>query len=289
MKIHYPERKSHWAHRFTRLLFKSCAAQDIGHQAVCLVIHIAHTEDAARYQGPVRFWNSQLMEVLGFKSPKQLNNARDKAVHAGWLIYHRTNDRSVGHYWTETPPSVSKFSDDPIEEMRSEYGKDSENGKGMRSESGTHSGTRSGTHCGTRSGKPSNPTPKPTPNPKKAATVSPDYAAGFEEFWKAYPANAKGRKRGKAEAFALWRSIPSSDRAALLAAAKNYAVEETEFVRDPERFLKKDWWREWVGPPESKPSIDDAPSSSSSSAPAASIAERRAQIATERNGAANHA
>ncbi len=64
----YPERESHYAHRLTRLVFKSCAAQSIGHHACMLIIHIAHTEDAARYQGPVRFWNSQLSEVLGFKS-----------------------------------------------------------------------------------------------------------------------------------------------------------------------------------------------------------------------------
>ena len=57
----YPKRESFFAHRLTRLLFKGCAAQEIGQYAVLLVIQIAHTEDAARYQGPVRFWNSQLM------------------------------------------------------------------------------------------------------------------------------------------------------------------------------------------------------------------------------------
>lgn len=159
----YPNRQTHHAHKLTRLLFKGCAAQSIGHHAVCLVIHIAHTEDAARYQGPVRFWNSQLMEVLGFKSPKQLNNARDAAIKAGWLVYDRTNDRSVGHYWTTIPESVSQFDDVPIEPTCSDNGKLSENG----TQSGKHSdsGTRSGTHCGTHSGKPSNP----IPNPKKSA------------------------------------------------------------------------------------------------------------------------
>mgnify|MGYP003630397095 CR=1 FL=1 len=170
MKLNYPPRQSHHAHRLTRLMFKGCAALSIGHHAVCLVIHIAHTEDAARYQGPVRFWNSQLMEVLGFKSPKQLNNARDAAIKAGWLVYDRTNDRSVGHYWTTIPDSVSQFDDSPIEPTCSDNGKHSENGTqdGKHSGSGTrnagkHSG--SGTHCGTHSGKPSNP----IPNPKKSA------------------------------------------------------------------------------------------------------------------------
>ncbi|XZE21806.1 hypothetical protein SH449x_001713 [Pirellulaceae bacterium SH449] len=111
----YPPREAFYAHRFTRLLFKSCAAQAIGQDAVLLVIHIAHTEDAARYQGPVRFWNSQLNEVLGFRSPKSLNNARSKAVQAGWLVYSRKNDRSDGLYFTTIPKHVLAFDDEPIE------------------------------------------------------------------------------------------------------------------------------------------------------------------------------
>ena len=92
----YPKKPSHFAHKITRLLFKSCAAQSIGHHSVLLVIHIAHTEDAVRYQYPPRFWNSQLNEVLGFKSPKQLNDARQSAVNAGWLFYDRKHDRADG-------------------------------------------------------------------------------------------------------------------------------------------------------------------------------------------------
>jgi len=80
-----------------------------------LLVHIVHTEDAARYQGPVRFWNSQLNEVLGFNSPKLLNNARAKAVASGWLVYDRDHVRAVGHYFTTVPTSVQRFDDEPIE------------------------------------------------------------------------------------------------------------------------------------------------------------------------------
>lgn len=111
----YQTREKYFAHRLTRLLFKSCAAQSIGQDAVLLIIHIVHTEDAARYQGPVRFWNSQLNEVLGFRSPKSLNNARSKAVNAGWLVYERKNDRTDGLYFTTIPPYVERFDDSPIE------------------------------------------------------------------------------------------------------------------------------------------------------------------------------
>ena len=113
----YPQRDKFFAHQLTRLLFKSCAAQSIGQDAVLLIIHIAHTEDAARYQGPVRFWNSQLNETLGFRSPKSLNNARAKAVEAGWLVYERKNDRADGKYFTTIPRHVMEFDDSPIESI----------------------------------------------------------------------------------------------------------------------------------------------------------------------------
>lgn len=115
----YPQREKYYAHKLTRLLFKSCAAQSIGQDAVLLIVHIAHTEDAARYSGPVRFWNSQLNETLGFRSPKKLNNARRKAMEAGWLAYDRKNDRADGKYFTLIPPSVLGFDDCVIEPVPS--------------------------------------------------------------------------------------------------------------------------------------------------------------------------
>ena len=197
----YPTRPPFFAHRLTRLLFKSCALQELGSHAVLLIIHIAHTEDAARYQGPVKFWNSQLSEVLGFKSPKQLNNARSAAIDAGWLHYERSNDRSVGYYWTKLPDGVKRFDDEPIEPLTlfSESGKHSENG--------THCGTRCGTHSGTRRGKPSNPVPDPVPNTATAVAAANGksrkakkikartYSEKFERFWSVY-----WNKRNKASA-----------------------------------------------------------------------------------------
>ena len=71
MKDYPSSRKhsGHFSHKYVRLLAKSCAAQDIGHHAVLLCVFIVHTEDAARYSGPVRFWNEQLMNIMGFRSP----------------------------------------------------------------------------------------------------------------------------------------------------------------------------------------------------------------------------
>lgn len=111
----YPKRSSHFAHKVTRLLFKSCAAQDIGRDAVLLIVNIAHTEDAARYCGPVRFWNSQLVETMGFSGANQLNDARRRAIDAGWLHYERATNRAVGNYWVTIPEQFHDLSDSPLE------------------------------------------------------------------------------------------------------------------------------------------------------------------------------
>lgn len=187
MAIEYPRRERFWAHKLTRALFKSCAAQDIGWQSVLLVIHIAHTEDAARYVGPVRFWNSQLMETLGFSSPKQLSTAREKAIEAGWLVYERQHDRSVGRYYTMMPSVYSELADTPIEESECVLSipleeKETEKEGEKKTESiplGEKETEREAEQEGdgkrprkdTGSGKPSNPIPNPGPYPNLHLSV----------------------------------------------------------------------------------------------------------------------
>ena len=172
-----PKRNSFFAHRLVRLLFKTCAPQDIGEQAVLLIIHIAHTEDAIRYSKPVSFWNSQLDSVLGFKSPKQLNQARQRAIQAGWLHYERTGDRQPGLYWTDIPSRFEALSDAPIENEcfpNSEH--EAENINVMLSENGTRSGTQSGT--------PSIPNPKPSKSGRTAERFIPPSVQEVQEYAK---------------------------------------------------------------------------------------------------------
>lgn len=157
MAIEYPKREPFFAHKFVRLLTKSCAAQDIGLNAFALLTVIAHQEDSARYSGPVRFWNEQLMNVLGFKSPKQLNDCRAKAIEFGWLCYERSGNREVGRYAVMIPEGFEGLDDAPIEPIHSESGTNKERiaerlGDGSRNESVTESG------------KPSVPSPIPDPS-----------------------------------------------------------------------------------------------------------------------------
>jgi len=162
----YPKRDVFFSHRFVRLLQKSCAAQDIGTNACLFLCYIVHTEDAARYTGPVRFWNEQLMSVMGFKSPKQLNDARSKAESAGWLVYERSGNREVGRYWVTIPPDFEGLSDTVIEENHSAIHSAGGMNSGMNKERiPERLGDGSRDEYETESGKPSNPIPNPNPIP----------------------------------------------------------------------------------------------------------------------------
>lgn len=175
--MQYPKREAFFAHRFVRVLHKTCAAQDLGVATCYLLCVVAHTEDAAHYRGPVRFWNSQLMETLAFRSPKQLNDARQKAVQAGWLHYQRDHDRSVGKYFVLIPDRFRSISDAPIE-PDSEWPDDiflSAGGTGNGTESGTgkvQKGNTSRNGNVTLCGTPSIPDPFPVPSPKEGAAAA---------------------------------------------------------------------------------------------------------------------
>lgn len=223
----YPPRPSHFAHRVTRLLFKSCACQDVGHHAVLLVAHIAHTEDAARYQGPVRFWNSQLMETLGFKSPKQLSDARRRAIEAGWLHYDRGGTREVGRYWTDIPPSVQKFDDRPIEESVAIRSASGTNQAEILSANGTNQEaihSAGGTCCGMNCGKLSYPIPNP--NASCAEQGSAPAAGGRSEF--EFPTKGKGGRLWtltRAKLHEYLDAYPDLDVAAELRKARQWCLD----------------------------------------------------------------
>lgn len=74
----------------------------------------------------------------------------------------------------------------------------------------------------------------------------------FEQFWSVYPARNR-RKLGKAQCKPLFEQLRDEDQELCVRAAKNYAKgcqpKADEFVpppRDPIRFLKHDWWRDWL-------------------------------------------
>lgn len=175
----YPKRDPFFSHKFVRLLQKGCVSQDIGRDAVLLLCFIVHQEDAAKYSQPVRFWNEQLMNTMGFKSPKQLNNAREAAIKAGWLRYWRTGNRQVGYYFVTVPTEFEGFPDSPIEHNHS-----------VNHSAGGTNTERNAERIGdelrnekvTDSGKHSNPGPAPNPGPEKE-TNSNASNLKFPQWW----------------------------------------------------------------------------------------------------------
>ena len=161
-----------FANRFIRLTAKVCVAQEIGQTAALLLVYVVQTEDSCYYRKPVRFWNEQLMSLLGLRSPKQLAAARDAAVNAGWLHYQRSGNRSIGEYWVVWPDEFADLPDTQLGEQQRIWG-DNHSAYGMNS--GMNSGTNSGLNAerigddlrkekGHESGKPSIPIPVPIQN-----------------------------------------------------------------------------------------------------------------------------
>jgi hypothetical protein len=71
----------------------------------------------------------------------------------------------------------------------------------------------------------------------------------FELFWEVYP-KRNGKKVGKVTTTQLFMKFSLKDIDRLIANAKNYGL-GNDYPKDPERFLKKDFWKEWDTPQES--------------------------------------
>lgn len=121
MAATYPKRTSHFANRFTRLLVKACVANEIGPDAVLLLIAVVHTEDAKGYRGPVTFWNGQLYPLVGCGSESSLKRVRTKCVNAGWLVYVPGAKGKAAAYWVTIPPGFGGWDDNPSDESPEEY------------------------------------------------------------------------------------------------------------------------------------------------------------------------
>jgi hypothetical protein len=81
-------------------------------------------------------------------------------------------------------------------------------------------------------------------------------ASLFDQFWREYPSRKGRPKVGKALCAKLFAEMNADDQVLAIQAAKAYAKASQprgdEFVpepRDPERFLKRDWWRDWLEVP----------------------------------------
>ena len=84
---------------------------------------------------------------------------------------------------------------------------------------------------------------------KRQKTIKNTDMSSFDEFWKVYPPR-NGKKLEKGESLETFMKIRSEELENVVRAAKNYAeskdVQNGIGIRDPKRFLKNDYWKEWV-------------------------------------------
>jgi len=77
---------------------------------------------------------------------------------------------------------------------------------------------------------------------------SKEYITAFDKFWNIYP-KRKGKKVGKQNAFKNFKKIPIESLPRVIKNAGNYGI-NNDYAKDPERFLKNDFWKDWDEPPE---------------------------------------
>ncbi len=174
----YPQRDSHFAHRFTRLLTKTAAAQEIGPEGTWMLTVIVHQEDAKRYKGAVTFYNTQLMPLCGIGSDRRLFQVRDRLVEAGWLHYEAGAKRRPGKYWVLVPDDLSDASDAPVDERHEFFSCESQE-KAKRNRRESEEKAKTNRREGAR---PSTLDPNPAPNPEERGSPALDGAhSGIDE------------------------------------------------------------------------------------------------------------
>ena len=201
----YPKRPKFYAHRVCRYLTKTCAAQEIGHIAFTLVVTIAHQEDAKRYTGPVTFYNEQLMPVIGVRKWEALDNARNRAVNAGWLVYvpGRNGWHEPGRYWVTIPAGLDDLQDGSCDESSYPvpHAPYPAKGDGQGDGQGYGDGDGRGYGGGELSSLfPKNPSP--APNGRKRPGEGMDFS-DFQETWNNTPGVRKcmAANKGRVGAF----------------------------------------------------------------------------------------
>ena len=253
-KHDYPKRPSHFAHKFTRLIFRVSAAQEIGSGAVLLCICVAHTEDAKRYTAAPTFWNDQLQVLLGFSLPK-LVRARDKATAAGWLHYEKGSKSRAARYWVTIPSEFEEIPDGDINEdnlqitlqnVRESVGNPLGNPEGMRQTSipSPNPIPIRVSNADVKAGKSKRVSRKRSP-PKVNGRYQ--YPREFDAIWDLYPAR-KGRKDGKLEGWRMWVKMDPSEYDDLRTAISKMAASDG-YPKNIQTFLNSDWRSDWLDKP----------------------------------------
>ena len=204
-------RPAYYANRVLRLAIKATLAQEVGPDGLALLTVIAMTEDARRYRGPVTFWTSQLLPLVGFAKWDRLDAARRKLIEVGWLLYEPGDRHRPGRYRVRIPQGLEAVADSAVDEgsipVSGALAADEDESSQLvdpRSgppKKGSSRGTSGGAGRGSRRGT-SIPEPTPEPKPVSEKNVA-AVAAGVPATAVAFP-DALDRPDAKA-AFGEWQ------------------------------------------------------------------------------------
>lgn len=126
-----------------------------------------------------------------------------------------------------------------------------ENGTSNKTSDGTSDGTANGHLTGQRTDIKRDTSNKNNKEKKKKKTDSAaaSYSEAFERWWNSYP-KRNGRKIGKTAASRMFEKISRKDWSGLKIATEHYAEECNGKPKDAERFLRNDFWREYLDTPQ---------------------------------------
>lgn len=102
---------------------------------------------------------------------------------------------------------------------------------------------------------PVNSPVKPQRKEKKSKEEKNIYTEKFSLFWEIYP-KRNGKKVGKQATWKKFQKLKLSDLDLIIKNAENYGV-GNDYPKDPERFLKDDFWRDWDTPQKRKETADE--------------------------------
>ena len=173
--------------------------------------------ECTRYGEVGKFSDEEIADFMGWQDGGKLVAS---LVESGWLDTCQ-KDRLVIHNWQKHCPDY----------VKKRLKRDSGGQRRTTADNGDH--------------RRNDPT---QPNPTNKCT----WQNHFDTFWKTYPARG-GRRRGKQAAREKFAKVPESEIPALLKATAIYAASKdaTEgYAKDPQRFLTKEFWKDWLEPVE---------------------------------------
>ena len=88
-----------YAIQFIRWLVDSGVVNEIGPNALAVLVAVVTKEDEIFYRRAVNFYNDQLMGRCGLASVHALTRARKRAIDAELLVYEGGTKRRPGRYF----------------------------------------------------------------------------------------------------------------------------------------------------------------------------------------------